>query len=142
MAATVLGRSVGSRFTTQITTAHHQVIGDEPEPDGHDLGPTPYELLLSALAACTSMTLLGYARRKGWPLNEVQIELTHDRDYVRDCEDCEGADVKVERLLRQIRLVGPLTEEQRSRLLEIAQRCPVHRTLSAPPLIEDILEPA
>ena len=142
MAATVLGRSVGTRYTTQITTAHHQVIADEPAPDGDDLGPTPYELLLSAVGACTSMTLLMYARRKGWPLQDVHVELTHDRDYVRDCENCEGGEVKLERVQRHIRLIGPLSEEQRARLGEIAARCPVHRTLSAATLIEDTLEPA
>lgn len=142
MAATVLGRSVGTRYTTQITTAHHQVIADEPAPEGDDLGPTPYELLLSALGACTSMTLLMYARRKNWPLQDVHVELTHDRDYVRDCEDCEGGEVKLERVRRHIRLIGPLSEEQRARLAEIAERCPVHRTLSAATWIEDVLEPA
>ncbi len=142
MAATVLGRSVGSRYTTQITTAHHQVIADEPGPEGDDLGPAPYELLLSALGACTSMTLLMYARRKVWPLEEVHVELTHERDYARDCEDCDGSEVQLERVRRHIRLVGPLTEAQRVRLAEIAARCPVHRTLSAATRIEDVLEPA
>ncbi len=79
MPATVLGRSVGNRFTTQLSTSNHAMIADEPAPDGDDLGPTPYELLLGALGACTSMTLLIYARRKDWPLEEVQVELTHDR---------------------------------------------------------------
>ncbi len=142
MATTVLGRSVGGRYTTQITTSHHQVIADEPAPEGDDLGPTPYELLLSALGACTSMTLLMYARRKGWPLEEVQVELTHDRVHARDCDDCEEGDVKLELIRRHIRLLGPLSSEQRDRLTEIARRCPVHRTLSAPPRIEDVIEPA
>ena len=88
MSATVLGRSVGGRYTTQLTTSHHAIISDEPAPDGDDLGPTPYELLLSALGACTSMTLLMYARRKGWPLEDVHVELTHDRLHAADCADC------------------------------------------------------
>ncbi len=142
MPATVLGRSVGSRYTTQLTTSHHSIIADEPAPEGDDLGPTPYELLLSALGACTSMTLLMYARRKGWPLEEVQIELTHDRVHATDCVDCEEGDARVEVITRQIRLVGPLTEDQRARLGEMARRCPVHRTLSALPRIEDTIEPA
>lgn len=142
MSAAVLGRSVGSRYSTQITTAHHSIIADEPAPEGDDLGPTPYELLLAALGSCTSMTLLMYARRKGWPLEEVQVELTHDRDHAVDCAGCEDKDLHVEVIRRQIRLLGPLSEDQRARLAEIAQRCPVHRTLTAAPRIEDVLEPA
>jgi putative redox protein len=138
MATTVLGRSVGQRYTTQITSQHHAIVADEPAPEGDDLGPTPYELLLSALGACTSMTLLMYARRKGWPLREVQVELTHDRVHAQDCVDCEDDGSRIELIRRQVVLVGPLTAEQRERLQEIATRCPVHRTLLAPPRIEDV----
>jgi putative redox protein len=140
MATTVLGRSVGERYTTQIVTAHHAIVSDEPAPAGDDLGPTPYELLLAALGSCTSMTLLMYARRKGWPLHEVQMELTHDRVHAQDCEDCEddGSAPRIERIRRQIVLVGPLTAEQQARLHEIAERCPVQRTLNAPPRVEDV----
>ena len=77
--ATVLVRSVGSRYTTQVLTDHHAVIADEPQPDGDNLGPTPYDLLLAGLGACTSMTVLMYARQQGWELVQVQIELTHER---------------------------------------------------------------
>lgn len=137
MATTILGRSVGQRYTTQLTTERHSIIADEPTPEGDDLGPTPYELLLSALGACTSMTLLMYARRKGWPLQEVQVELTHDRVHAQDCEDCEDDGSRIEQIQRRIVLVGPLSEEQRERLQEIATRCPVHRTLAAAPSIHD-----
>src|SRR5688572_19238535 len=94
--AQVLLRSVANGYTTQITTEHHVLIADEPRPSGEDLGPTPYEYLLSALGACTAMTLVGYARRQGWPLTEVQIELTHDRNYGEDCDDCERPDARIE----------------------------------------------
>src|SRR5688572_13936585 len=114
--ATVLLRSVGSRYTTQVTTEHHTVIADEPSPDGDDLGPTPYELLLAALGACTSMTLLMYARRQGWPLENVQVELTHERSHAHDCQDCDDPHALIETIHRSIRLEGDLSAEQRSKL--------------------------
>lgn len=127
---TVLLRSVGDRFTTQVTTARHAIVADEPQPEGDDLGPSPYELLLAALGACTSMTLQMYARRKGWPLAEVQVELSHDRSHAADCGGCEDGAVALETVHRRIRLEGALTSDQRERLMQIAQRCPVHQTLS------------
>ncbi|MCH8830107.1 MAG: OsmC family protein [Planctomycetes bacterium] len=129
--ATVFGRSVGSRYITQVTMDRHSVIVDEPTPLGDDLGPSPYELLLSALGACTSMTLLMYARRKGWALRQVQIELSHDREHAQDCDDCEQDGARIEVIRRQIILEGDLDAEQRDRLREIATRCPVHKTLSS-----------
>ncbi|MGE0135369.1 MAG: OsmC family protein [Dehalococcoidia bacterium] len=137
MAATVVLRSVGERYTTQVTTQRHSLVADEPAPAGDDLGPTPYELLLGALGSCTSMTLLMYARRQGWPLTEVQIELSHQRDYMQDCEDCENDGAKLEAVVRRIHLEGALSEEQRARLMEIARRCPVGKTLESSLLIVD-----
>lgn len=137
MTTTVVLRSVGDRYTTQVTTERHSLVADEPAPAGDDLGPTPYELLLGALGSCTSMTLLMYARRQGWPLTEVQIELSHQRDYVRDCEECENDGAKLEAVVRRIHLEGALSEEQRARLLEVARRCPVGKTLESSLLIVD-----
>lgn len=134
---TVLLRSVGDSYITQITTDRHAFLADEPSPVGDDLGPTPYDLLLGALGACTSMTLLMYARRKQWPLVGVQIDLRHSRDYAKDCEDCEDKDARIEAIERRIHLEGDLTDEQRERLMEIARRCPVHRTLAAAPEVID-----
>lgn len=134
---TVLLRNVGDTYTTQITTERHAFFADEPSPVGDDQGPTPYELLLGALGSCTSMTLLMYARRKGWPLTGVQIELAHGRDHARDCEDCEEATSSLETIERRIHLEGELSDEQRERLMEIAKRCPVHKTLAAAPRVFD-----
>jgi putative redox protein len=127
----------------QLITLHAQELhADEPrEAGGGDAGPTPYELLLSALGACTSMTLLLYARRKNIPLNKVVIELEDSRIHADDCLDCETKGGHITEIRRQIRLEGPLNEQQRARLLEIAQKCPVHRTLTSEIKIRDLLVP-
>jgi putative redox protein len=103
---------------------------DEPAQDGgDDAGPTPYELLLGALGACTAITLQLYARRHGWPLEGVEVRLEHSRRHARDCADCAERDLLLELIDKQIELHGPLSEPQRERLLQIADRCPVQRTL-------------
>lgn len=107
----------------------HRTVLDEPEPAGTDLGPTLYDALLAALGGCTAMTMRLYARRKGWPLDEVTVTLRHDRIHTADCADCESAAGRVDRIVREITLDGDLDPDQRARLLEIADRCPVHRTL-------------
>lgn len=131
------------RYALLINDGRHALVSDEPrEEDGDDLGPNPYELLLSALGSCTAMTLLMYARRKEWPLYEVSVHLCHDRVFARDCEYCTAEEVeaagpggKVEVIKREISVRGDLSEEQVQRLLEIADRCPVHRTLQSPPKV-------
>jgi putative redox protein len=113
---------------------------DEPvEAGGEGTGPDPYALLLSALGACTSMTLLMYARRKQWPLETVRVALRHDKIHAEDCAECETRTGMVDRIEREIALAGALSLEQRQRLLEIANRCPVHRTLSSEIRIESRL---
>ena len=100
---------------------------------GTDSGPDPYALLLAALGACTSITLRMYADRKGWPLTGVTVRLTQQKVYAPDCAECETRDdSRIDRIEREIELSGPLSEEQRRRMLEIADRCPVHRTLMNP----------
>lgn len=126
-------RTASGTFRTEILARGHAIVADEPQAvGGDDLGPTPYDLLAAALGACTTMTLRMYADRKQWPLAEAAVKLSHSRVHAEDEERCaSGADARLDRLDRELTLVGPLTAEQRQRLLEIADRCPVHRTLSA-----------
>ncbi|MEE4380876.1 MAG: bifunctional alpha/beta hydrolase/OsmC family protein [Pseudomonadales bacterium] len=118
------------KFLRRLHADDHSWLADEPEAvGGGNRGPDPYELLLASLGACTSMTLRSYANRKRWPLDDVVVELSHRREHAADCEACEEAERRVEVLARRIHLVGDLDPEQRARLLEIADRCSVHRTL-------------
>lgn len=127
-------------FSQLVTSERHAFVCDEPETaGGEDLGPSPYEMLLWALGSCTAMTLLMYARRKGWDLGEVSVHLTHDRVHAKDSEDCEGETGRVELIKRDISVRGDLSGEQTQRLLEIAQRCPVHKTFSSSPKIVDTI---
>lgn len=128
----------GSGLQQRVDTGTHTFIADEPEnAGGNDAGPDPYALLLSALGACTSMTLLMYARRKDWPLQRVDVELSHAKVHADDCHECEGRQGRVDRIERNIRIEGPLSDEQVRRLAEIAQRCPVHQTLTAGSVVVD-----
>jgi putative redox protein len=118
-------------YTQEITAGHHRLASDEPRPIGDDAGPTPYDLLLAGLGACTSMTVRMYAHRKGWPLERVRVTLRHSRIHAKDCADCETRTGFVDHIDRDIELSGDLDDEQRQRLLRIAERCPVHQTLSS-----------
>lgn len=125
-----------------VTMPLHGFVADEPqEDDGDDLGPSPYQLLTAALGACTAMTLQLYARRRGYPLHEVAVEVEHARRHAEDCKDCDDPKRgRIETLHRRIVVRGPLTDEQRADLLRVAQKCPVHKTLRATPEIEDTIE--
>lgn len=116
-------------FTQDIQAGRHAFVADEPKGVGADLGPTPYDLLLAALGACTSMTLRMYANRKNWPLRHVTVTLSHGRQHSVDCEHCDTETSMIEHIERVITLEGDLGPDQRHRLLEIAERCPVHQTL-------------
>jgi len=133
----VTARAGEEGFRTAITVRGFELVADEPAAaGGNDSGPTPYELLLGALGACASMTLVMYAKRKGWPLNEVVIRLREARSHAADCEHCETEAVGIRRIERQVELHGPLAEEQRQRLLQIADRCPIKQTLERGLVIE------
>jgi|SRR5580658_12378 putative redox protein len=119
-------------FTEEILAGTHPLIADQPvSAGGTDAGPTPYELLLAALGACTSMTIAMYARRKSWPLIGITVKLRHSKVHAQDCADCETKEAKLDRIERHLQLHGALTAEQRQKLMEIADKCPVHRTLTS-----------
>jgi uncharacterized OsmC-like protein len=122
----------GEGLMQTVKAGEHEFRADEPkEVGGTGSAPTPYDYLLSALGGCTSMTLQLYARRKGIPLEKVTVELDDARVHVKDCIDCMSTDGYIHEIRRKIHLDGPLTDEQRARLLEIADKCPVHKTLTA-----------
>jgi putative redox protein len=118
-------------YTQQITAGRHQLVADEPRPIGDDAGPTPYDLLLAGLGACTSMTVRMYAERRGWLLERVRVTLRHSRIHAEDCAHCETAKGWIDHIDRDIELTGDLDDTQRQRLLQIAERCPVHQTLNS-----------
>jgi putative redox protein len=118
-------------YTQEATVGHHRLLSDEPRPIGDDAGPTPYDLVLAGLGACTSMTVRMYADRKSWPLERVRVTLRHSRIHAKDCADCETTRGWIDRIDREIALAGDLDGTQRQRLLDIAERCPVHQTLTS-----------
>jgi uncharacterized OsmC-like protein len=131
-AAQVIVRGSGSGFVQEVLAGAHRLLADEPRAaGGTDAGPSPYDLLVAALGSCTSMTVALYARRKGWPLEEVTVSLRHAKIHAADCADCETKEGMLDRIERDIQFTGPLTSEQRARLLDIANKCPVHRTLTS-----------
>lgn len=133
----------GYTYSQLLTAGQHAFVADEPQEAGGDgSGPGPYELLLWAPGSCTSMTLLMYARRKGWDVAEISVRLSFDRVHARDSEDVEAGSGRIEVIHRDISLRGDISEEQRERLLEIAQRSPMGRTLSGGPQVVDSISVA
>ena len=120
--------------------AGHSFITDEPvAAGGEDAGPDPYTLLLAALGSCISMTVTLYARRKQWPLEKVTVRLRQNRVHVKDCEECvQKKDVFIHHIERSVSFTGPLSDEQRARLEEIAHKCPIHKTLTSEIVISDL----
>ncbi|MEO6527648.1 MAG: OsmC family protein [Gemmatimonadaceae bacterium] len=130
-----------SGFRTDIRAGLHTILADEPVAQGGtDVGATPYELLLGALGACMAMTLRMYADRKGWPLESVSVHLRTARAHEEDCVACETEDVGIPIIARRIELVGPLDDEQRRRLLQIADRCPVKQTIERGIRVETVAD--
>lgn len=117
-------------FTTRMKLGDHLMVADEPEEvGGHNFGPTPYELVSAGLAACTAMTIQMYAKRKEWDLKNVEVHINYSKQHHADCQDCEDDSAKIDTFEREIKLEGDLDEKQTQRILQIADKCPVHRTL-------------
>ncbi len=132
----IVARS-GQNLQVEITAGSHLLIADEPAGIGDDAGPSPYDLLLSALAACTVITLRMYARRKGWALTSVEARLSTRKVHAADFETCEDdPNARIDLIERELVLRGELDAEQRARLIEIADRCPVHRSLVGEIVVE------
>ncbi|HTU48481.1 MAG TPA: OsmC family protein [Bryobacteraceae bacterium] len=128
----VVVRATGSGFAQEIVAGQHRLNADEPSfAGGTDTGPTPYQLLLAALGACASLTVGMYARRKNWPLEGIAVRLSHSKIHAEDCLECQTEAGMLDRIDCELELVGSLTPEQRLRLFEIAEKCPVHRTLTS-----------
>jgi putative redox protein len=128
----VIVRGDAAGFAQEVEIGPHRLKGDEPVAyGGTDIGPSPYDFLLAALGTCTSMTISFYARRKGWPLEKVTVSLHHAKIHATDCAECETKVGKLDRIELEIELIGALTTEQRAKLMEIADRCPVHQTLTS-----------
>jgi putative redox protein len=135
----VVLRTRGS-FRTEVEAGPHQFVLDEPaDVGGNGEGPTPYDMLAAALGGCTAMTLHFYAKREKLPLEGSDVSVTHDRQHVKDCADCASPSGFIHRFRVEIRLLGDLTDEQRQRLLAIAGRCPVAKTLQAEIRIDEVL---
>lgn len=127
----------GEGYTSDIKVRKHHLVADEPEEvGGNDFGPGPYEYLLASLGACTGMTLRMYANRKNWDLQEVRVHLSHNKVYIQDSESSENQGAKLDKIEKVIELEGNLDDTQRKRLIEMADRCPVHRTLHSEVMIE------
>jgi uncharacterized OsmC-like protein len=128
----VVVRGSAAGFAQEILAGPFRLTADEPTAvGGTGTGPSPHDYLLASLGSCTSMTIAMYARRKGWPLADVTVQLRHSKVHATDCLECETREGRIDRIERNIQLSGTLTEEQRLRLLEIANKCPVHRTLTS-----------
>lgn len=128
--AWVSARVGPSGFRTELAVGAHRWLADEPlSVGGSDVGPTPYDMLLGALVGCTAMTMRMYADRKAWPLEAVRVSMRTARSHEADCEQCDTKEVGIARIERRVEMTGPLTDEQRKRLLQIADRCPVKQSL-------------
>jgi uncharacterized OsmC-like protein len=128
----VIVRGGAGNFQQEVIAGKHHLVSDEPvSVGGSDAGPDPYDYLLTALGVCTSMTIGLYARRNKWPLENVTVSLWHSRIHARDCAECETKDGMVDRIDVKVELTGSLTAEQHGKLMEIAAKCPVHRTLTS-----------
>lgn len=119
-------------YRVDLQAGNHQLISDEPETNGgQDAGPDPYDYLLMSLGSCTAMTVRMYADHKEWPLEDVYVELLHSKTHAKDCKDCDKKSSRIDYIEKDVIIKGDLDEQQKNRLLEISERCPVHRTLQS-----------
>ncbi|HEY2568334.1 MAG TPA: OsmC family protein [Candidatus Udaeobacter sp.] len=126
----VVVRGSARDFRQQVEVGRHHLVADEPAgAGGSDAGPDPYDYLLTSLGACTSMTIGLYARRKQMPLENITVSLSHSHIYAKDCDECETKEGMLDRIDVEVELTGTLSQEQHAKLMEIASKCPVHRTL-------------
>ena len=131
-AAHVIVHGAAAGFAQEVEIGSHELYADEPVSyGGTDTGASPYDLLLAALGSCTSMTIGLYARKRGWPLEKITVSLRHSKIHAKDCDDCETKEGKIDRIWRDVHLDGALSDEQRAKLMEIADKCPVHQTLTS-----------
>lgn len=128
-------------FKTTLTAGAHELIADEPSDveGGKDQGPDPYDYLLMSLGSCTLMTVKLYANRKKWPVGDMYLEMRHNKRHIDDCSHCEEPSSKIDFIQKELIIKGDLTQEQRDKLLDISQKCPVHRTLKGDIKIESSL---
>ena len=130
-AAVRISEAGAGNYTQAISNGRHEWTADEPATaGGRDQGPTPYELLCSAVGACVAITVRMYADHKGWPLESISVDVKHGRVHADDCADCETKKGMIDHLYKTVRLVGDLDDDQFARLMQVADRCPVHRTLT------------
>src|ERR1700736_1386663 len=128
----VIVRGTAADFAHTIKIGSPPLNADQPRPVGAtDPGSSPYDLLLAALGACTSMTIGLYARKRGWPLEKITVSLRHSKIHAKDCEECETKEGRIDRIELEVHFDGALTDEQRAKLMEIAEKCPVHQTLTS-----------
>jgi len=139
-ASGVLVRETGTGFQQQVNSGGHRMLADEPaDVGGGDTGPSPYDFLSAALGACTSMTLRMYAARKGLELGRISVEVSHGKVHARDCEECEGREGRIDRFERRVTIEGGVPQDLEAKVVEIADKCPVHRTLEASSVISTLL---
>ncbi|MBM1107634.1 OsmC family protein [Aurantibacter crassamenti] len=129
-------------FTTLMKVGNHNMVADEPVSfGGNDYGPSPYELVSAGLSACTAMTVQMYVKRKGWPLKNIEVHTSYGKSHLQDCENCESENAKIDTFNREIKLTGNLDDKQKKRILQIADKCPVHKTLhSETQVITNLIE--
>ena len=129
------------QFADIVRAGRHVLTADEPfSAGGTDTGPSPYEYLLAGLGTCTTMTLRMYVKKKGWSVGRISVLVTHDRVHAQDCADCDEKDARLDRITRSIRIEADLDDERRQKLLEIANKCPVHRTQTSKITLETRLD--